>query len=71
MPWDPEDASSKTKKANTPKKRRQWSHIADSALARGESDATAIKEANGVLARESHPHLGGGHSPGHTPHRGH
>jgi len=55
MPWTPEDAAAKTKKANTPRKRRQWARIANSALARGESDAAAIKQANGVIARESRP----------------
>jgi hypothetical protein len=52
MPWSPKQASAKTKKADSPKKKRQWAHIADSALARGESEGTAIKEANGVLKRE-------------------
>jgi uncharacterized protein YdaT len=53
MPWTAEDASAKTKKANTPKKRRQWSHIANGALARGEGEQSAIMQANGVLKKEA------------------
>jgi hypothetical protein len=35
MPWTPEDAGGKTKKANTPKEKRQWAKIANGALERG------------------------------------
>lgn len=51
MPWSPKDAKSKTKKADTPKKQRQWADIADSALKSGKSEATAIKMASGVVAK--------------------
>jgi hypothetical protein len=40
-----------TKKANTPKKRRQWQHVYDSALARGASEGSAIAQASGVVKR--------------------
>lgn len=40
-----------TKKANTPKKRRQWQHVEDSMLARGASRGTAVRSANGVLKK--------------------
>lgn len=53
MPWNPADATRHDKKADTPKKQRQWSDIADSALARGEDEATAIREANGVLRKRA------------------
>lgn len=49
MPWTPKDATRFTKKAKSPKAKRQWAHVSDSALARGESEATAIKEANAVV----------------------
>ena len=49
MPWQPSDATRFTKKANTPAKKRQFSHVADSALARGLSDKEAIMEANAVV----------------------
>ena len=52
MPWTPDDVEQKTKKATTAKDKRQWTHIANGALARGESDKTAIMEANGVIKRE-------------------
>jgi hypothetical protein len=55
MPWQPTDASKKTHKANTPRLRRMWSHIANGVLAKTGNDAKAIQEANGVIARASHP----------------
>lgn len=51
MPWSPSDASSKTRKANTPKKQRQWSDVANSVLDRTGDDAQAIRTANGVIAK--------------------
>lgn len=35
-----------TKKANTPKKRRQWDHVYHSMLASGKSEGAAIRAAN-------------------------
>jgi hypothetical protein len=55
MPWKPGDAAGHTHKANTPKRQRQWRDVANSALKRGASDASAIKQANAVVARSSHP----------------
>lgn len=49
MPWDDADAARKTHRADTPKKKRQWRHIANSALRRGESEGAAIRMANGVI----------------------
>ncbi len=45
-----------TKKANTAKKRRQWSDVEQSALKRGSSKASAIKHANAVV--RDHPARG-------------
>lgn len=53
MPWTPKDAPRFTKKAQTPKASRQWSHVADSMLASGASEASAIKAANSVVARRN------------------
>jgi hypothetical protein len=53
MPWGSADASKKTKKANTPKLRRQWAHVADEELARTGDDGKAVHIANGVIARET------------------
>lgn len=53
MPWKDADADGKTKKADTPKKRRMWANIANTLLADGASEAQAIREANGVIAKQS------------------
>ena len=55
MPWDAKDASRFTKKAKLPKARRQWSHVADSALMRGLSEGEAVREANGVVKERGMP----------------
>lgn len=51
MPWNPKDAKRFTKKAKSAKKKRQWSHVADSMLKRGESEGAAIRAANGVIKK--------------------
>lgn len=50
MPWEPSDATKHTKKANTAKKKRQWADVANSALASGDSEASAIRQANAAVA---------------------
>ena len=49
MPWTAADARRKTRKANTPKRKRQWAHVANSVLKRTGDDARAVREANAVL----------------------
>lgn len=44
-------AAMHTKRANTPKKARQWSHVRASEMARGMSAGEADRIANGVLKR--------------------
>jgi uncharacterized protein YdaT len=51
MPWSARDAKGKTRKADTPKKARQWSDVANSVLKRGASEGSAIRQANAVVAR--------------------
>ncbi len=51
MPWSAKDAKGKTRKADTPKRQRQWAGVANSALSRGDSEASAIKQANAVVKR--------------------
>jgi hypothetical protein len=46
-------ASEHTKKANTPKKSRQWQHVRESAEKSGDSPGRAIKKASGVLKKEA------------------
>ena len=40
-----------TKKATTPKLKRQWSHVEQSARARGASPGSAIRQANAAVAK--------------------
>ena len=42
-----------TRKANTPKKKRQWMHVEASALKRGGSKGSAIRQANSVVKKSS------------------
>ena len=51
MPWGSKDATRHTKKASSPKKQRQWSHVANAALARGQSEGAAVRQANAVVKR--------------------
>lgn len=46
-------ASKHTRKANTPKKSRQWEHVRESAEKSGDSPGKAIKKASGVLKKEA------------------
>jgi len=49
MPWTAAEAKSHTKKANTPKKKRQWAHIANAALKGGASEGSAIRQASAAM----------------------
>jgi hypothetical protein len=51
MPWSPSDAPRHTKKANTPKKKRQFAHVANKVLAATGDEGRAIREANTVVGR--------------------
>ena len=51
MPWTPSDAKKKTRKANSPKKQRQWSDVANSVLSSTSDEGRAIREANAVVGR--------------------
>jgi hypothetical protein len=42
-----------TRKANTPKKKRQWAHVEKSMLDRGASPGAAARAANGVIKKQS------------------
>lgn len=50
MPWEPKEAKRFTKKANTPKKKRQFSHVANSILERTGDEGRAIRGANAAVA---------------------
>ena len=51
MPWSPKDASSKTKKAKSAKSKSQWAKVANKALQSGDSEGSAIRQANAVVAK--------------------
>ena len=51
MPWKPASAKKHTKKATTPKKKRQWSKVANSMLKRGASEGRAIRAANAAVKK--------------------
>jgi hypothetical protein len=51
MPWKKSDAKKFTKKADTPKKASQWQAVTKSALSRGASEGSAIKQANAVVKK--------------------
>ena len=54
MPWTPSSGPARhTKKAKTPKAKKQWSAVANSMLEGGASEGTAIKAANGVIKKRS------------------
>ena len=50
MPFSPDDATKHTRKASTDARKRQWADVANSALKRGDSDTSAIRQANAVVA---------------------
>ena len=51
MPWKPSDAKASTKKAKSPKAKKQWSAVANKVLAETGDDAKAKIIANGVIAK--------------------
>jgi uncharacterized protein YdaT len=51
MPWKAKDATRFTKKASTGILKRQFADVANSMLKAGKSEASAIKGANSVVAR--------------------
>lgn len=63
MPWTPENAPEHTHKAVTEALRRLWAEVANDRLGRGDSEASAIRQANAAVAREagSDSNVHGGH----------
>lgn len=52
-PWTPENGPARhDKKVKTKAEKDQWAAVANSVLKRGGSDASAIKQANGVIKRQ-------------------
>jgi uncharacterized protein YdaT len=57
MPWESSDAKRHTKKVGSDKSKRQWAHVANSMLASGHSEGSAIAAANSV-AKKRHAKSG-------------
>jgi hypothetical protein len=53
-----------SRKANTPKKRRQFRHVEQSMLDRGASRGAAARAANGVIKKEANRHKRRGRKAG-------
>jgi hypothetical protein len=51
MPWQAHEAKRFTKKAKSPKRRRQWKIVANSALRRGLSEGAAVRSANAAVKK--------------------
>jgi uncharacterized protein YdaT len=51
MPWTSKSAKGHTKKASSGILQRQWADVSNSMLKAGKSEASAIKGANAVVAR--------------------
>jgi hypothetical protein len=51
MPWTAKDAHNKTHRAKSPKRKRQWSKVANSILERTGDDARAIRGANAAVKK--------------------
>jgi uncharacterized protein YdaT len=51
MPWSSKDATRHTKKAKSPKAKRQWAHVANGMLERGHDEGTAIAAADSVVKK--------------------
>lgn len=54
MPWSTGDAFRHTHRATSPIAKRQWRDVANSALRRGSSEGSAIRQANAAVAKRGH-----------------
>lgn len=51
MPWTPKSAKKHTKKAATPKKKRQWSKVANKVLKETGDEGKAVRIANAAVKK--------------------
>ena len=49
MPWSSKDATRHTKKAQSAKSKSQWAKVANKALQSGDSEGSAIRQANAAV----------------------
>jgi hypothetical protein len=57
MPWTTKAAQRHTRKARTPKSKRQWSKVANSMLKRTGDEGAAIRAANAAVAKRKGGHV--------------
>lgn len=71
MPWTSSDSARHTKKAKSPKRRRQWSKVANSILERTGDEGRAVRGANAAVnkAEAKHKVKHSGHHKGKAKHR--
>jgi uncharacterized protein YdaT len=51
MPWTDKDAHSKTHRAKTPKRKRQWRKVANAILERTVDEGRAVRGANAAVKK--------------------
>ena len=51
MPWSSADATKKTKKAKSPKAKKQWSSVANKVLKDSGDEGKAVRIANAAVAK--------------------
>lgn len=51
MPWNPKDATKKTKAAKSPAAKKKWSTVANAVLKKTGDDGQAIRIANAAVKR--------------------
>lgn len=51
MPWNPSDATRHTKKAKSPKAKRQFAKVANKVLEKTGDEGRAIREANAAVKK--------------------
>lgn len=56
MPWSPSDAKGKTHLADTPRRQRMFSDVANKELASSGDEGEAIRIASGVVKRDHEKH---------------
>jgi hypothetical protein len=52
MPWTADDAERSTRSANTPRRKRLWSHVANKMLAEHGDEGAAKRAANAAVRRD-------------------
>lgn len=51
MPWTSKDAQRHTKKAKSPKAKRQWAHVAESVRKKTGDEGRAVRAANAAVKK--------------------